>query len=299
MTNKLQNIVVRMRGGLGNQLFILAFAYWISDQNAGNVPITLDVREYRHFKLRQFELLELIKDDSIRVVDEGLISVWYEATRKLFHLMQKFIRKGTISLRLLSKIGLYYGRREGLSKSESFTKNAYVYGYFQDARIALSVRKKMLSLVCFPKVELSDDFNRPRIAVSVRCGDDYKKLGWPICSGNYYKKGLDYVISKKYQNKKVLVYVFSDEIGRAKEMNIFPDAIYVENKSSGEQLALMSKCEDFVIANSSFSWWGSFWGAKSDSVVVMPEYWYATGEKTKDTKLIYDNVVVLSEEKGL
>ena len=66
MTNKLQNIVVRMRGGLGNQLFILAFAYWISDQNAGNVPITLDVREYRHFKLRQFELLELIKDDSIR-----------------------------------------------------------------------------------------------------------------------------------------------------------------------------------------------------------------------------------------
>lgn len=296
MVGDLRNIVARMRGGLGNQLFILAFAYWISEQNGKDVLITLDVREYRHFKLRQFELLELIKDDSIRVIDDGLISVWYEVTRKLFHLMQMFIRNGSISLKVLSKIGLYYGRRDGFSISKSYFRNAYVYGYFQDARIALSVRKKMLSLVRFPNVELNN--NLPRIAVSVRCGDDYKNLGWPICSGNYYKKGVEYIISKKYQRKKIAVYVFSDEIERAKEMNIFPGAVYIENRSSGEQLALMSECEDFVIANSSFSWWGSFLGAKSDSVIIMPEYWYATGEKTKDTKLIYDNVVVLSDEKG-
>ncbi len=40
--------------------------------------------------------------------------------------------------------------------------------------------------------------------------------------------------------------------------------------STYEDLWLMSQCRHFVLANSSFSWWGAWLGRSSDSMVVSP-----------------------------
>jgi len=47
---------------------------------------------------------------------------------------------------------------------------------------------------------------------------------------------------------------------------------------------LMSMCDDFIIANSSFSWWGAWLGNKGE--VVAPKQWFGKG-LDHDTKDLY------------
>ena len=46
-----------------------------------------------------------------------------------------------------------------------------------------------------------------------------------------------------------------------------------------EDLWLMSKCKNAVIANSSFSWWGAWLGADATGTVIAPKKWFAKGNE--------------------
>ena len=54
-------IVARMRGGLGNQLFILACAYYVKGICDTDTEIVLDTREYKNYKVRNFEISQFNK----------------------------------------------------------------------------------------------------------------------------------------------------------------------------------------------------------------------------------------------
>ena len=48
----------------------------------------------------------------------------------------------------------------------------------------------------------------------------------------------------------------------------------------------MTLCDDFIIANSSFSWWGAWLSANKDKKVIAPLRWFGEEGYTKnnDTK---------------
>ena len=293
-------IIVRMRGGVGNQLFILAYAYYLSQSNDLNAEIVLDLREYEYYKQREFELLNIIHDDQIKVLPDNVNTLYYDITRNIFHIFQKFVRKETNSLKRLSSLGLYYGRRKSDFNIVNNKKRIYVYGYFQDAAMVGCVKDKFISKLNYSNMERFADFmSVPVIAVSIRCGQDYIDQEWPICSSDYYIRGINIIIGKKYKTKKINIIVFSDDYTKAKSMNIEnkiieeANIIYAEGLSSIEQLSLMSECSDFVISNSSFSWWGAYLGARTDSIVIMPNKWYRTGEDTICNYLTYDNTRII------
>ena len=64
MVNK---IYVRMRGGLGNQLFQYAYALAL-DESDSSFKI-LDLREYETYKVRQFELFDFKLDNKTIIND--------------------------------------------------------------------------------------------------------------------------------------------------------------------------------------------------------------------------------------
>lgn len=287
-------IIARMRGGLGNQLFILAYAYALAEQGGKETEIVLDIREYETFRIRNYELTGLIRDPRVRLYSESDRSRFYDLSRECFHISQRLIRRETGSIRALAGLGLYYGRRNADFCSLKKRNRNYIYGYFQDERTARELKKRLGKEFVLPECEaFAGEGDCRRIAVSIRCGQDYRDQGWPICPAEYYRNGIKYILEKKYPGQKTEILVFSDEPEQIRKMNLADHVTYVEGLSPTEQLSLMSRCDDFVIANSSFSWWGAYLGAAEDSIVMMPEDWYQWNGKTRDTKLIYKNTVIL------
>ena len=66
---------------------------------------------------------------------------------------------------------------------------------------------------------------------------------------------------------------FSDDINWCREnLSINGICFFVENfKDELYELKLMSQCNHFIIANSTFSWWGAWLSVNADKKVIMPD----------------------------
>jgi hypothetical protein len=91
------------------------------------------------------------------------------------------------------------------------------------------------------------------------------------------------------------IVVFANDIQRVKNEKWFEEyqnVIYIEGCSAVEQIEIMKLGKDFIISNSTFSWWGAFLGSyNKNSVVLAPEIWYE-GNPFNKTKLFFDNMVI-------
>ena len=279
-------IIVRMRGGLGNQLFIYAFSLFLQFLT-GDAEMAFDVREYKKYRIRSFELTSILKTN---IMFYNKKSLKYDFTRGLFHIKQHFSKNNYLPIsKSLCKRGLFYSGRNGFDFTAFKKKHCFIYGYFQDVRMVNAIKENLLdrlNISVTNNYEISDW--KETICISVRAGKDYSDQGWRICSSNYYVNAIKEIMDEKHKNNPTII-VFSDEIQFAKKMLSSFNPIFVENMSPVEQLKMMTLCEDYVISNSSFAWWGAYLGKKPDSIIIMPDEWYP-GEKTEDTLLTFQGV---------
>lgn len=84
--------------------------------------------------------------------------------------------------------------------------------------------------------------------------------------------------------------VFSDDIEWCKEN--FTNCHFVEGNTNIFDLIFMSLCDHHIIANSSFSWWGS-WLNPNDKIVVAPQNWFGEKVKKKTHDLYCKNWTVI------
>ena len=71
------------------------------------------------------------------------------------------------------------------------------------------------------------------------------------------------------------------------EENIKRDNLVYESNDLVYDLCLMSKCDDYIIANSTFSWWGSWLGTSPTKKIIAPKIWFGPAAGGIDTKDIY------------
>jgi hypothetical protein len=71
-------------------------------------------------------------------------------------------------------------------------------------------------------------------------------------------------------------FVFSDDANYNLEL---PYPMTRVNCAPHEDIWLMSKCKNAIIANSSFSWWGAWLGADKTGTVIAPKQWFRTGNE--------------------
>jgi len=83
------------------------------------------------------------------------------------------------------------------------------------------------------------------------------------------------------------VFVFSDDHNWVKENLNLPNAVYINEDQDYNEMWLMSLCENHIISNSTFSWWGSFLNANPNKKVVAPSVWF--GPDGPNGKDIYES----------
>lgn len=82
------------------------------------------------------------------------------------------------------------------------------------------------------------------------------------------------------------VFVFSDDHDFVKNNLNLNNVIFVNESEDWEELWLMGLCQNHIISNSTFSWWGVFLNQNKNKKIVAPSTWF--GPKGPNGKDIYE-----------
>ena len=128
---------------------------------------------------------------------------------------------------------------------------------------------------------IEECFDNP-IALHIRRGD------FLINSGNHYNQSLDYYEKalSKFDSKRQVV-IFSDDPQWCVEQKLFESDRFIVSSGNDPyiDLYLMTQCSDFIIANSTFSWWGAWLANKGK--VIAPKKWFGPNNSHLNTKDLY------------
>lgn len=166
-----------------------------------------------------------------------------------------------------------------------YSPNIGLNGYYQSEKYFTNNRDKILELFSIDdtsKEQINKKYgeilNLKTCSIHVRRGD-YLRLPnhHPICSLNYYKEAMSHMLVDKF-------LVFSDDIQWCKENFIGDKFIFIEDNPDYIDMWLMSLCDNNIIANSSFSWWGAWLNKNPTKKIVAPNKWFGSAirHNTKD-----------------
>jgi hypothetical protein len=277
-------VVMRLRGGLGNQLFQYASGVGIARHL--DADLLFDSRELR---------------DDEHWLPQLIGSRYGEADRR--HLVRLgFTRDGgrlrdAVARRLAARAADAERRLRGMTprivpaegdrnspalyreSMLSVDVPAYLSAYFQTERYFSTVTDEIRESLALPPVAQPPSSDaRPTVAVSFRRGD-YIRLGWELSFG-YYEKALE-AIARDARVREPRFLLFGDDrdfLRLAVDwMARFGPASSAYDIAQDElsHLVLLRDCDHCVIANSSFAWWGAWLGDQvprsGPRVVIAPD----------------------------
>lgn len=284
-------VIVRLKGGLGNQMFQYAFGRRLALEN--NVSLKLDVCSgfendffKRSYRLNHFRILENIasREEVMRfqrIESFGLL-------RPLHRLVNLFRGQSNKYSVLRERNATRFDRRASKTSGANILINGYWQSekYFQPIKDLIREEFQVKSPVKGPNLGLADEIRRSNaVCLHLRrlfgvSGSEVdcsviKKHG--VLSLEYYHEGLSY-LAKRYET--LHCFVFSDSPDWAEENLRLPYPTTFVRPSHGivgkdyEDLCLMNQCKHYIIANSSFSWWGAWLCPNPEKVVIAPQTWF-------------------------
>jgi hypothetical protein len=271
-------IIIKLQGGLGNQLFQYSVARALAARH--KTDLKLDIEWYKKSPNRTYDLERYnisadmaTKEEVKKLKGGGLKSIL-----------------GTGNLKTYLKEKTFTFDPEILQAGP----DTYLEGYFQSEKYFLEIAdiiKEEFVLKTEAKdlnaTLLKDITEAQAVSLHVRRGDYVSSKSTNSYHGtsslDYYQKAVNFVAGKVSNPH---FYIFSDDPEWTKEnLKVDHPATYVIHNGAAaqEDLRLMSNCKHFILANSTFSWWGAWLAANPEKIVIAPERWFATNENdTKD-----------------
>jgi len=266
--------IVRLNGGLGNQMFQYAFGRRLSLKHKR--PLFLDPWYLIKDPKREYEMGCFVLR-GFRIPD-------YLSTR-----LQKFFK--------LLPERYYYSEKNlsfdrlALKKRKATIYEGYwqSYKYFFDTAFIISEDFNFRNPPSPDNSRLLEKIKTTNsVSVHVRRGDYVNEKRTRefhgIVAKSYYKKAFS-IIEKKVENPTF--FFFSDEINWVKKNFVIGHASYFIDVNQGENnnyedMRLMMNCKHNIIANSSFSWWAAWLNKNKKKIVIAPEKWF--NDPTINTK---------------
>ena len=253
-------------GQLGNQLFQYAALMSVALKNnyEWGIPFINEMGSYQHLDLHTrkpiYNSMDLLKAFNLsckNVIDKNIFKNKFKEKEgwKFDHTIYDISDWTDI---------------EGYFQSELYFKNNFWFHKPEAIRKEFTFKDEILNS-CKEQINLWKD-ERDLVSIHVRRGDT---LGHPlilaISGAEYYQKALENFTDKEYK-----FVVFSDDLVWSKETfgEENDDIVYSEHEDNEiphiYDLCKMSLCDHFIIAPSSFSWWGAWLSNNTDKKVVRP-----------------------------
>lgn len=298
--------IIRMTGGLGNQMF--QYALYLKLKSQGKEVKFDDQTEYEEEEARPILLWAFGIDylpaskDEINEVTDGVMKLSHRVRRKLF---------GRKSME-------YHEKSCNFDEQVLLREPAYLTGYFQSEKYFADIEEQVRGAFQFSDriwSGLSDDLiqavksyqnkiemkNKTAVSVHIRRGDylDNNEVYGGICTEEYYKKAIA-VMKEKFSD--ALFFVFSNEPEWVKEWlnrTYKGEDRFVVIEGTDEDtgyldMFLMSRCKHHIIANSSFSWWGAWLNPDKNKKLIAPAKWF----NNQNMRDIYTKEMIRISPKG-
>lgn len=277
--------IVKLKGGLGNQMFQYAFAKLLEKRSGCEVKIDLSpYLELNGDLIRKPRILKFNISLSI-ASKEDINSIC-----KLSHTGNSQTNKYRIGIALeyLFNRRYFFERNHHGCTVQEMLKYDFFDGYWQNwnyiDEIIDELREEftpvnMISEHSQKELKLIESCDS--ICVGVRRGDyltsEPKHYG--TMNMDYYERAM-YIIEQKI--KEPTYFIFSNDVNWVKKNMIFPkkNIVYItDTVDDFEDLILMSKCKHSIIPNSTFHWWGARLNEHRGKTVIAPSKWFADDAK--------------------
>lgn len=285
---RLEQVVVRIEGGLGNQLFQYAAARSLADRLGCDLCLDLrglDVTQGRPFELDLYAI-------RARVADAALLQSLPAARPSRARRLRSAL---ALASRGLFPYPAFWPRSFAYdARFASLDAPVYLVGYWQSERYFAWNRARLMQDLQ-PRAPVppelaaaSADIPGNSVGLHVRRGDYVSNPQAAqfhgVCDVAYYQAAVRLL---KARHPDLHVLVFSDDLPWARaHLQVDAPLQFVQAQgplAGPADLQRMRQCRHHVIANSSFSWWGAWLAHSPQQQVYAPARWFAdAGVDTRD-----------------
>jgi len=272
-------IIVRLSGGLGNQIFQLAAGLLLADKS--NIKkIFLDDSALGSYDVKRInELLSFFDIDKLNV------NISFE-------------RLYILALRLPKILSFRFSKNIFVSDTnfDMVLENPnhrllILDGYFQKGLTQNSFNQEieiLKNILIDTRMEYKND-----CVVHIR-GGDFVKLGWnSVTPSEYYIEAMQYMIKEHNISHFSIV---TDDKKYAEEVlpKLDFNYSYIGN-SIKEDFYLIGAYNKRILSSSTFSFWASALGNNKDSIVIAPVYWFPNNKR----KIFLQNEIITGVKESL
>jgi hypothetical protein len=273
-------VIVRLSGGLGNQMFQYAQGRAISYRNQSDLALDISyIRENpeRFYLLHHFNITaRTAAPEEIQRITNPYSSRMTRIGWELHQKMTPYYRR-----QVVRENNLRYDPR-----IRKISGPVYLQGYWQSEKYFVDIKHLLVDE--FTLVQLPDAQNQAMleridsgnsISLHIRRGDYIdnpivnKRHG--TCTLDYYAAAVDYLYKCVNEPR---IFVFSDDIIWVQEhFRLDFPLTYVDHNGVNkcyEDFRLMTHCNHHIVANSSFSWWGAWLCNRPGKIVIAPAKWF-------------------------
>ena len=236
----------RLQGGLGNQMFQIAAAHALALRN--NDTAVFNFNEC--YTPLQGHTANKYRDNifsKINVVDS------YQHT-------------------------MYYQEPKFSYTELPYANGILLEGFFQSEKYFLDFKEDILKLfelsndykeIIKTLVPIFDNKTKPITSVNIRRGDYLKNPDYHTpCSLEYFKKAIE-IIGDSY-----FIFISDDMNWAIENFGENENYFYPKLKSEILDLKMITMCDNNIISNGTFSWWGSYLNEHDNPIRIGPKQWF-------------------------
>jgi hypothetical protein len=253
-------ISINLKGGLGNQLFQISCVYSLAMDN-NDIPVFNFDKCYTPLQGHQIKKYRNTIFKNFKHIDNFVAENFYQ------------------------EYSYYY-------KQIEYKPNLLLDGYFQSEKYFSKYKSSLIDIFCFDEykeksLNFLNNINTTTTSLHVRRGDyiPYQSVMY-LLDDDYYNPAIN-------KFKDTTFIVFSDDLQWVKQKFNKPNMVVFDSDDEVLNMTCMSLCNNNIIANSTFSWWGAYLNKNKNKTVIAPRKWYSTPELIENKDKIPNDWIII------